>query len=135
MSSITLKDIDFKVNNILLSLEHIKSITIDDIRYIFFKMVITYENTSIEKEILLFEDDVQNLKISNFTNNSPDYFFNEPDFWFTIIQLNQTDLVLYINFDSGLNHMNMVTESGFSVRINVTKESFNIFINKLKSFI
>lgn len=135
MSSITLKDIDFKVNNILLSLEHIKSITIDDIRYIFFKMMITYENTSIEKEILLFEDDIQNLKLSNFTNNSPDYFFNEPDFWFTIIQLNQTDLFLYINFDSGLNHMNMATESGFSVRMNVTKESFNIFINKLKSFI
>ena len=135
MSSITLKDIDFKVNNILLSLEHIKSITIDDIKYNFFKMIINYENTSIEKEILLFEDDIQNLKLSNFTNNSPDYFFNEPDFWFTIIQLNQTDLVLYINFDSGLNHMNMATESGFSVRMNVTKKSFNIFINKLKSFI
>ena len=135
MSSITLKDIDFKVNNILLSLEHIKSITIDDIKYNFFKMIINYENTSIEKEILLFEDDIQNLKLSNFTNKSPDYFFNEPDFWFTIIQLNQTDLVLYINFDSGLNHMNMATESGFSVRMNVTKKSFNIFINKLKSFI
>ncbi|MCD8787987.1 hypothetical protein NGG52_01765 [Mammaliicoccus sciuri] len=135
MSSITLKDIDFKVNNILLSLEHIKSITIDDIKYNFFKMIINYENTSIEKEILLFEDDIQNLKLSNFTNNSPDYFFNEPDFWFTIIQLNKKDLVIYINFDSGLNHMNMATESGFSVRMNVTKKSFNIFINKLKSFI
>ncbi|MBO1209255.1 hypothetical protein [Mammaliicoccus sciuri] len=134
MSSIILKDIDFKENNILLSLEHIKSITVDDIKYNFFKMMITYENTCIEKEILLFEDDIQNLKLSNFTNKSPDYFFNEPDFWFTIIQLNQTDLVLYINFDSGLNHMNMATESGFSVRI-VTKESFNIFIYKLKSFI
>ncbi|MCD8777158.1 hypothetical protein MXE81_01890 [Mammaliicoccus sciuri] len=135
MSSITLKDIDFKVNNILLSLEHIKSITIDDIKYNFFKMIINYENTSIEKEILLFEDDIQNLKLSNFTNNSPDYFFNEPDFWFTIIQLNKKELGIYINFDSGLNHMNMATESGFSVRMNVTKKSFNIFINKLKSFI
>ncbi|MEX6053235.1 hypothetical protein [Mammaliicoccus sciuri] len=95
MSSIILKDIDFKENNILLSLEHIKSITVDDIKYNFFKMMITYENTCIEKEILLFEDDIQNLKLSNFTNKSPDYFFNEPDFWFTIIQLNQTDLVLY----------------------------------------
>ncbi|MCY1026859.1 hypothetical protein OWI79_14375 [Mammaliicoccus sciuri] len=98
-------------------------------------MIINYENTSIEKEILLFEDDIQNLKLSNFTNNSPDYFFNEPDFWFTIIQLNKKELGIYINFDSGLNHMNMATESGFSVRMNVTKKSFNIFINKLKSFI
>lgn len=63
MSSIILKDIDFKENNILLSLEHIKSITVDDIKYNFFKMMITYENTCIEKEILLFEDDIQNLNL------------------------------------------------------------------------
>ncbi len=130
-----LKDMDFKENNIFFSLEHLETKTIDDIKHIFFKVKVTYESSIIEKELVLFEDDIQNLDISNFTNNSPDYFFNEPDIWLTIIQLNKNDLILYINFDSGLIQSNMATESGLSVRMNVTKESFNIFVNNIKSYI
>ncbi|WP_323714471.1 hypothetical protein P3T97_04310 [Mammaliicoccus sciuri] len=137
MSMITtmLKDIDFKENNIVLSLKHTKSLTTDDIKHTYFKLMVTYEQSCIEKEIVLLDDEIQNLNISNFTNDSPDYFFNEPDFWLTIIQLNENDLIFYINFDSGLNHMNMATESGLSVRMNVTKESFITFTNNLKSII
>lgn len=49
-------------------------------------MIVTYEISSIVKEIILFEDDILDSDINNFTNDSPDYFFNDPDFWFTIIQ-------------------------------------------------
>ncbi len=135
MLATVLKDIDFKENNILFSLEHLETKTIDDIKHIFLKVKVTYESSAIEKDLVLFEDDLQNLDISNFTNNSPDYFFNEPDIWLTIIQLNKNDLILYINFDSGLIQSNMATESGLSVRKNVTKESFNIFVNNIKSYI
>ncbi|MCJ0913180.1 MULTISPECIES: hypothetical protein [Mammaliicoccus] len=86
MNATILKDTDFKDNNILLTLEHIKSETIDGINHLFFNMIVTYEKSSIEKEIILFEDDILDSDINNFTNDSPDYFFNEPDFWFTIIQ-------------------------------------------------
>lgn len=135
MNPTILKDVDFKENNILLSLDHIESKTIDDIKHIYFNMIITYENSSIKREVILFEDDISDLNISNFTNDSPDYFFNEPDFWLTVIQLNNNDLILYINFDSGLIHTNMATESGFSIRMNITKDSFDIFIKNLKSII
>lgn len=137
MSKITaiLKDVDFKENNIVVSLKHIKSLSIDDINHTYFKLMVTYEQSCIEKEIVLFDDDIQNSDLSTFTNDFPDYFFYEPDFWLTIIQLNDNDLILYINFDSGLNHMNMATESGLSVRMNVTKESFITFTNNLKSII
>lgn len=135
MNSAILKDIDFKENNILFSSEHLETKTIDDIKHIFLKVKVTYESSVIEKDLVLFEDDIQNLDINNFTNNSPDYFFNEPDIWLTIIQLDKNDLILYINFDSGLIQSNMATESGLSVRMNVTKESFITFINNLKSFI
>ncbi|MGJ5712802.1 hypothetical protein ACSBRB_06295 [Staphylococcus auricularis] len=130
-----LKDVSFKENNILLSLVHIESKTIDDIKHIYFNMIITYGNSSIKREIMLFEDDILNLSISNFTNDSPDYFFIEPDFWLTVIQLNNNDLILYINFDSGLIHTNIATESGFSIRMNITKDSFDTFIKNLKSII
>lgn len=130
-----LKDVSFKENNILLSLVHIESKTIDDIKHIYFNMIITYGNSSIKREIMLFEDDILNLSISNFTNDSPDYFFIEPDFWLTVSQLNNNDLILYINFDSGLIHTNIATESGFSIRMNITKDSFDTFIKNLKSII
>ncbi|WP_239734141.1 hypothetical protein [Mammaliicoccus sp. H-M33] len=135
MNPTILKDVDFKENNILLSLDHIESKTIDDIKHIYFNMIITYENSSIKREITFFEDDISDLNISSFTNDSPDYFFNEPDFWLTVIQLNNNDLIIYINFDSGLIHTNMATESGFSIRMNITKDSFDIFIKNLKSII
>lgn len=135
MNSAILKDINFKENNILISLELLKAKIIDDIKHFYFKIIITYENSCFEKEIVLFADDIQNLSIHNFTNDCPDHFFNEPDLWLTIIQLNNNDLILYINFDSGLNHMNIATESGLSVRMNVTKESFNTFANNLKYFV
>ncbi|BCU51728.1 hypothetical protein ACUW9N_000954 [Staphylococcus auricularis] len=130
-----LKDVSFKENNILLSLDHTESKTIDDMKHIYFNMIITYENSSIKREIMLFEDDILNLNISNFTNDSPDYFFIEPDFWLTVIQLNNNDLILYINFDSGLIHTNIATDSGFSIRMNITKDSFDLFIKNIKSII
>ncbi|MDF4071778.1 hypothetical protein P3W82_21420, partial [Staphylococcus aureus] len=40
---------------------------------------------------------------------------------------------IYIDFDSGLRHSNMATESGISLRINVTKSDFTKFINELAS--
>ncbi|WP_278926475.1 hypothetical protein [Staphylococcus auricularis] len=130
-----LKDVSFKENNILLSLDHTESKTIDDIKHIYFNMIITYENSSIKREIMLFEDDILNLNISNFTSDSPDYFFIEPDFWLTVIQLNNNDWILYINFDSGLIHTNIATDSGFSIHMNITKGSFDTFIKNLKSII
>lgn len=75
MNPTVLKDVYFKENNILFSLEHLTSKTIDNIKHIYFNMIITYENSSIEKEIILFEDDISDLNISKFTNDSPDYFF------------------------------------------------------------
>ncbi|HCW8870562.1 TPA: hypothetical protein OYK14_002152, partial [Staphylococcus aureus] len=49
------------------------------------------------------------------------------------IDFNQELLCIYIDFDSGLRHSNMATESGISLRINVAKSDFTKFINELAS--
>ncbi|TXO21695.1 hypothetical protein FVP26_03355, partial [Staphylococcus aureus] len=81
----------------------------------------------------LFDSDMDNLKYIEYDNPVTEIYFIEPDLHFTIIDFNQELLCIYIDFDSGLRHSNMVTESGVSLRINVTKSGFTKFINELVS--
>ncbi|GJF52272.1 hypothetical protein [Staphylococcus argenteus] len=93
----------------------------------------TYENQEIKLELALFDSDLDYLKHLEVDNPVTEIYFIEPDLHFTIIDCNQELLCIYIDFDSGLRHSNMVTESGISLRINVTKTDFTKFINELAS--
>ncbi|HDI6898550.1 TPA: hypothetical protein POH62_002098 [Staphylococcus aureus] len=96
---------------------------------------IYYFDTSatVEFEFALFDSDIDNLKHIEYDNPVTEIYFIEPDLHFTIIDFNQELLCIYIDFDSGLRHSNMATESGISLRINVAKSGFTKFINELVS--
>ncbi|TXO03089.1 hypothetical protein [Staphylococcus aureus] len=93
----------------------------------------TFEDQEVKFEFALFDSDMDNLKHMEYDNPVTEIYFIEPDLHFTIIGFNQELLCIYIDFDSGLRHSNMATESDISLRINVTKSDFNKFINELAS--
>ncbi|NFW23729.1 hypothetical protein G0W81_05350 [Staphylococcus aureus] len=107
----------------------------EDNKIYYFDTSATFEDQEIKFEFALFDSDMDNLKHMEYDNPVTEIYFIEPDLHFTIIDFNQELLCIYIDFDSdsGLRHSNMATESGISLRINVTKSDFNIFINELAS--
>ncbi|HDA2081610.1 TPA: hypothetical protein O4418_001727 [Staphylococcus aureus] len=107
----------------------------EDNKIYYFDTSATFEDQEIKFEFALFDSDMDNLKYIEYDNPVTEIYFIEPDLHFTIIDFNQELLCIYIDFDSdsGLRHSNMVTESGVSLRINVTKSGFTKFINELVS--
>ena len=59
--------------------------------------------------------------------------FFESDLLFTLIEYGSEELCLYVNMDSGLRLNKCATDSGISLRLNVTKSDFEKFINDLIS--
>lgn len=112
----------------------LKDVVIEEESKIFyFDTNATFENQEIKFELALFDSDMDNLKHLEYDNPVTEICFIEPDLHFTIIDFNQELLCIYIDFDSGLRHSNMATDSGISLRINVTKTDFTKFINELAS--
>ncbi|HHV6090515.1 TPA: hypothetical protein ACUL0C_002497 [Staphylococcus aureus] len=113
-------------------------VILKDASYLHSKTSITFilKDVVIEEvkfEFALFDSDMDNLKHMDYDNPVTEIYFIEPDLHFTIIDFNQELLCIYIDFDSGLRHSNMATESGISLRINVAKSDFTKFINELAS--
>ncbi|WP_323702522.1 hypothetical protein [Mammaliicoccus sp. Dog046] len=131
--SVNLRDTNFKESNVQCQFEFIQTELIDDIKHYHYLLHVSYDRMQFEKEIVFFENEIESLDINHFTNNSPDFYFYEPDFWFTIFRQDEDELIVYLNFDSGLIHSNMATESGQSVRMNTTVEAFNTFLHDLKT--
>lgn len=94
----------------------------EDNKIFYFDTSATFEDQEIKFEFALFDSDMDNLKHMEYDNPVTEIYFIEPDLHFMII-----------DFDSGLRHSNMATESGISLRINVTKSDFTKFINELAS--
>lgn len=105
----------------------------EDNKIYYFDTSATFEDQEVKFEFALFDNDMENLKHIEYYNPVTKIYFIEPDLHFTIIDFNQELLCIYIDFDSGLRHSNMATESGISFRINVTKSGFTKFINELVS--
>lgn len=94
----------------------------EDNEIYYFDTSATFEDQEVEFEFALFDSDIDNLKHIEYDNPVTEIYFIEPDLHFTII-----------DFNSGLRHSNMATESGISLRINVAKSGFTKFINELVS--
>ncbi|MBE5666996.1 hypothetical protein HU002_08870 [Staphylococcus sp. SS251] len=105
----------------------------EDNKIFYFNTSATFEDQDIKFELALFDSDMDNLKHLEYGNPVTEINFIEPDLHFTIIDFSQELLCIYIDFDSGLRHSNMGTESGVSLRINVTKTDFTKFLNELAS--
>ncbi|MCS5349597.1 hypothetical protein NYT34_09770 [Staphylococcus aureus] len=105
----------------------------EDNKIFYFDTSATFEDQEIKFELALFDSDMDNLKHLEYDNPVTEIYFIEPDLHFTIIDFSQELLCIYIDFDSGLRHSNMGTESGVSLRINVTKTDFTKFLNELAS--
>ncbi|UMT75053.1 hypothetical protein ML435_09345 [Staphylococcus roterodami] len=105
----------------------------EDNKIFYFDTSATFEDQDIKFELALFDSDMDNLKHLEYDNPVTEINFIEPDLHFTIIDFSQELLCIHIDFDSGLRHSNMGTESGFSLRINVIKTDFTKFLNELAS--
>ncbi|MBF1917007.1 hypothetical protein [Staphylococcus aureus] len=103
----------------------------EDNKIFYFDTSATFEDQEIKFEFALFDSDMDNLKHMEYDNPVTEIYFIEPELHFTIIDFNQELLCIYI--DSGLRHSNVATDSGISLRINVTKTDFTKFINELAS--
>ncbi|HEI7353129.1 TPA: hypothetical protein ACSTPQ_002274 [Staphylococcus aureus] len=105
----------------------------EDNKIFYFDTSATFEDQKVKFEFALFDSDMDNLKHIEYDNPVTEIYFIEPELHFTIIDFNRKLLCIYIDFDSGLRHSNMATDSGISLRINVTKTDFTKFINELVS--
>ncbi|MDF4071636.1 hypothetical protein P3W82_20670, partial [Staphylococcus aureus] len=88
----------------------------EDNKIFYFDTSATFEDQEIKFEFALFDSDMDNLKHMEYDNPVTEIYFIEPDLHFMIIDFNQEMLCIYIDFDSGLRHSNMATESGISLR-------------------
>lgn len=61
-----------------------------------------------------------------------DHFFTEPNIWLTTIYNDGENVSFYLNQDYGEKTSKLSTESGISIRMNVEKEKFVNFFDKLK---
>lgn len=124
-----LKDRDFDENNISINF---KPNCENQKEQINFDVICSYESNKIQTCITLFEDDFQNLDDFKIDSIPYEIDFLEPDLSFTIIDNEEGDIIVYINFDSGLRHSNIATESGISLKLNSTEKEFTSFIQSLK---
>lgn len=112
----------------------LKNVVIEeDNKNFYFDTSATFEDQEVKFEFALFDSDMDNLKHIEYDNPVTEVYFIEPELHFTIIDFNQELFCIYIDLDSGLRHSNMATDSGISLRINVSKTDFTKFINELAS--
>lgn len=127
VNTIVLKDKDFKENNISFTLNKYKKTDVCTL----YKAKLTYENIVTNKEFAFFKEDIDLLEDFQLLEKVEFIYFIEPDLSFTVIDLEDNDILLYINLDSGITFSNIATDSGLSIRMNTTIQEFNHFINAL----
>ncbi|ALN75886.1 hypothetical protein [Staphylococcus agnetis] len=96
-----------------------------------FKIIVSFENSHFYTDFSLFDMDIENLKKFKCKSRLSEIYFLEPDLTFTIIKRNRHDLTVFVTLDSGLRHANIVSESGCTIKLNVTKKTFDQFLNEL----
>lgn len=130
---IVLKDLNFDYSNVSIALKHKNTKIDDDLKTVIFDLTVSYEDKIIKDEFVLFSPEID--KLNNLTDhlNQIDYYFYEPNISFTAFENISENIVFYINIDSGLNYSNSPSDSGLSIRLEVTKNSFVAFINEIKS--
>ncbi|MBQ5153504.1 hypothetical protein D6861_005480 [Macrococcoides caseolyticum] len=121
-----LKDRDYKENNIALILVKKEERDVCTV----YNLIISYDNRNVSKEIALFEEDIFLMNTYKLENTLNFLYFTEPDLSFTIIDLEDSILV-YINLDSGIEYSNIATDSGLSIRLNITYDSFTRFLSSI----
>ncbi|GGI31896.1 hypothetical protein J8H63_10165 [Staphylococcus chromogenes] len=92
-----------------------------------------FEEQQLINEFAIFSHDINQLKKFDYTPPVSEIHFFEPDLSFTLIEYGPEELSLLLNMDSGLRLNNCATDSGISLRLNVTKSDFEKFINDLLS--
>ncbi|PTG77132.1 hypothetical protein BU657_11045 [Staphylococcus chromogenes] len=95
--------------------------------------ILKFEEQQLTNEFAIFSHDINQLKKFDYPPPVSEIYFFEPDLSFTLIEYESQELCLYVNMDSGLRLNNCATNSGISLRLNVTKSDFEKFINDLLS--
>ncbi|MBF0736854.1 hypothetical protein E4T73_01595 [Staphylococcus arlettae] len=134
-NTIVLKDNNYKCSNISISLKHKNTYVEDDLRTIIFDLTVTYEDNTINDEFVLFSSEIDQLNNLTDKLDKTEYAFYEPNISFTVFESITTDIIFYLNFDSGLNYSNSPSDSGPSIRLEVDKNTFVAFINEIKSYL
>ncbi|KFE41386.1 hypothetical protein [Staphylococcus agnetis] len=114
-----------------LTFEFLKVTKEDELTIYDFKIIVSFENTHFHTDFSLFDMDIENLKKFKCKSRLSEIHFLEPDLTFTIIKRNRHDLTVFVTLDSGLRHSNCVSESGGTIKLNVTKKTFYQFLNEL----
>ena len=128
---IKLMDKCYNETNIAVIFELVRISNDDDMSIFDFKVISTFEHTTLETQLTLFEDDLECLQELPGALNVTEITFLEPDLSFTIIDDAYDDVTVYVNFDSGLRHSNIVTDSGLALRLNVTRETLQTFFDEI----
>lgn len=95
--------------------------------------ILKFEEQQLTNKFAIFSHDINQLKEFDYTPPVSEIYFLEPDLSFTLIEYESEELSLFVNMDSGLRLNNCATDSGISLRLNVTKSDFEKFINDLIS--
>lgn len=131
--NIILKDAYYGDSNTALNFKFKNINSDDEDRIFYFDVSATYEDQKIYSELAIFESEIEDLRNFEYEYPITEIYFIEPDLHLTIIDFDLEELCIYVDFDSGLRHSNMGTESGLSLKLKVTKEDFNQFLKKLTS--
>ncbi|PCF86200.1 hypothetical protein [Staphylococcus intermedius] len=132
---IILKDNAFKYNHVAVTF-NLESVVEDEGEKIFnFKVKSTFDNQSVSTDLALFESDLQQLQQLEFKTGMTDISFLEPDLYFTVIPLEDGEMVLYVHYDSGMLYSNIGTDAGVAVKLNVTQRAFQVFIDELTGLV
>ncbi|WP_380571707.1 hypothetical protein ACFDHU_01320 [Staphylococcus hyicus] len=120
----------YKESQTSLSFEFHKRVDDDDAIY-YFTVVGSFENMRFYTELALFDSDIEKLKAFKCKSPVSEIHFIEPDVTFTIIKRGRHDISVYVNIDSGLRFSNIVSESGCTIKINVSRKTFYQFIKEI----
>ncbi|MBV5192187.1 hypothetical protein DWB90_04540 [Staphylococcus chromogenes] len=133
LKTLILKDVYHGTSNTSLELVLKKILEDYGEKIYYIDTILKFEEQQLTNEFAIFSHDINQLKKFDYPPPVSEIYFFEPDLSFTLIEYESQELCLYVNMDSGLRLNNCATNSGISLRLNVTKSDFEKFINDLLS--
>ncbi|TDM39793.1 hypothetical protein ETI06_04615 [Macrococcoides goetzii] len=124
---IELKDKDYENNHLSLT---VKPSVEDELVEVEF----TLKSSAISIPVTTYFMDLD-LPVFNNLLEIGDHYFTEPNIWITTIDVSEEDVTFYINIDYGELTSYVATESGFSLRMNVSRNEFVMFFSNISSLI
>lgn len=124
---IELKDKDCENNHLSLT---VKPSVEDELVEVEF----TLKSSAISIPVTTYFMDID-LPVFNNLLEIGDHYFTEPNIWITTIDVSEEDVTFYINIDYGELTSYVATESGFSLRMNVSRNEFVMFFSNISSLI